>query len=131
MPDLSQFLPIAPTHWLTILHYLILLSCFGLLAAGGEKSSIPFLLMIAISAAAVALNLYINFFSLTRLQIFFVRLVIFAGPLLLVGFSPNEQSRGLAVFAAIFGFVILAMSLGPGCLVGLPIADPRSLILCN
>lgn len=108
----SQFIPLFPLHYTTIINYLLLLgTVFTLAIAGGDADTpLSFIFIMAIMAGLIGTNLYINFFpGIPRIAIFLGRVALFAIPVVLTGLSPNQQSRGLGALLAAIGFPLFVL----------------------
>jgi hypothetical protein len=124
MPDVSQFIPLAPLHWTTILHYILLLGALFMLMASGDDAPIIYLLVLAAMGILLSVDLYMNLFALGRVVIFVIRVCIFAIPALVGGLGPTEETRaagiGLAAFAALPLLAVTILT----CIMG-NLGDPR------
>ena len=127
--EIAQYLPTAPTHWLSISHYVILLLSIAIFASTGEDAPMVFLVVVGALMLVTALHLYIDLVRLDRFAIFVIKTAVFVLPVMLAGLSPTEQARGLSILAALFGAAILVAGF-MGCLFT-PLVDPRSLLLCQ
>jgi len=126
MSILSQLQPTAPLHWISILHYILLILSIVLLLTLTDKSSTLFVVIIGAEAFLVAGSLYIDKISLPDLVVFFIRVGMAVIPILLAGLSPKEQNRSAAIAAAIAAAPVLAMTFF-SCNPSLPrfLVDPR------
>lgn len=123
--ELSQFVPLAPLHWTSILHYLIILGAVLILSMSGEQAPILFLFMLAVLALLTTADLYVNLLGLSELFVFLARVVMFAIPIVIGGMGPSEQSRGLGILVAILALPVLVTTFLT-CTIPL-LADPRLL----
>jgi hypothetical protein len=130
MSEVSEFIPMAPLHWTSILHYILLLGALFMLMASGDDAPIIYLIVLAIMGILLGVDLYLNLFHLGQVVIFVVRVCIFAIPALIGGLGPTEETRaagiGLAAFA---GLPLLAVTILT-CILG-NLGDPRISYWCK
>lgn len=131
--DMSNFanaLPLAPLHWTSILHYLMLLGALVVLFGSGDKAPVLFIIIILILALMIAASLYLNLLRLPdRIFAFLIRIFVMAIPLVIAGMGPNEQTRGFGIALTIPGLVLLGVTIA-SCLLG-PLGDPRLAYWCR
>jgi len=123
IPDLSAVLPMAPLHWTSIAHYLILVGALVMLFVSGDKSPMSFILVLLIWAVVLGVSLYLNRLPLPGLITFLVRVAILGIPLLMAGLGPNRETRQLGVLTAIIALPLLVSTL-MGCWFNF-LMDPR------
>lgn len=130
MPDIaiSEFLPMAPLHWTSIMHYLVLITAIISLLGSGDDAPMLYILALFAVALLTATSLYLNFLSLPRLFVFLIRVIMLAFPLILAGMGPTESTRQFGILMALVSAPILAITLF-GCLLG-TLGDPRIALWC-
>ena len=128
MPDLAQALPVAPLHWTSIAHYIILLGALTMMMISGDETPMVFIITLLVWALLTAASLYIDRLPLPDLFTFLTRVLILGIPLMLTGLGPNEQTRQIAIFMAIVAVPLLVTTL-LGCWFGF-LMDPRLAIWC-
>jgi hypothetical protein len=121
--SLSEFLPVAPLHWVSIMHYLVLIGTIAMLMSTGDQTPTIFLFVLAALGLLTGVSLYANFFSIVLLFIWLARVAMVAIPLVIGGMGPTETTRSLGVFIAIVALPIL-VSTFVTCTVDI-LADPR------
>lgn len=131
MPNIptEQFLPTAPLHWTSIIHYIVLILAIFTLVTSGDKASILYILILGALALLTGADLYINRLPIPRLFIFITRVLIVGIPIILAGLSPTEQTRNLSVVTAIFALPILVITF-LSCVIPF-LADPRIVSWCG
>ena len=120
----EELIPTYPLHWLTILHYLLLLGAIVMLTISGDKASISFTIVLAIFALLVAADLYSQLLNIDRLFIFLIRIVFFGLPIVIAGMADVEEVRQVSVLLAALALPILVMTFLT-CWLGPSIGDPR------
>jgi hypothetical protein len=105
--QLTEFLPYAPLHWVSILHYLVLIGTIAMLMSTGDQTPTLFLFVLVVQGVLTGASLYANFFSVVLLFVWLARVAIFAIPIVIAGMGPNEATRHLGVFIAIMAAPIL------------------------
>ena len=125
MPNFSPsvFYPTAPLNWISILHYLFLLTTIYMLVTSGEKTPILYIIILGLQALSGGASLYIDKVVLAPLFAFLIRVAMVAIPLVLAGWSPTENTRSAGVGTAIIALPVLAMTF-LSCSIPI-IADPR------
>jgi hypothetical protein len=121
--SLSEFLPVAPLNWVSIMHYLVLLGTIAMLMSTGDQTPTIFLFVLAGLGLLTGVSLYANFFSVVLLFIWLARVAMVAIPIVIAGMGPTETTRSLGVFIAIVALPIL-VSTFVTCTVDI-LADPR------
>ncbi len=127
--DPSLLIPVAPLHWTSILHYLILLGALAILVGSQSDVSLFFIFALATLALITGGDLYANLINLPRFLIFMFRVGMVGIPFLLAGFASNQELRGIAILVGIMGFVLFTL-IFLSCLVPL-MADPRIIGWCR
>jgi hypothetical protein len=107
--ELTSLIPIAPLHWTSILHYVILLGALVILVSSQSDVSLAFIFWLAALALVTAGDLYSNLIAIPRFVIFMFRVGIVGIPLILSGIAPSDDTRGLAVVLGVLGFALFAM----------------------
>jgi hypothetical protein len=125
--ELSAFLPYAPLHWVSIMHYLVLIGTIAMLMSTGDQTPTLFLFVLAIQGLLTGASLYANFFSIVLLFIWLARVAIFAIPIIIAGMGPTEETRSMSIFIVIMAAPIL-VSTFVTCSIPFA-ADPRLLAL--
>lgn len=130
MPDFewAQLIPIAPLHWTTIIHYLILLGAFFILIASQSDVSLVYIFILAGVAIVTGADLYSNLINFPRFVIFMLRVAMVGLPLIIAGIAPAEELRGIAIILGALGFVIFAITFLT-CFIPF-LADPRIVHWC-
>jgi hypothetical protein len=124
---LAEFLPFAPLHWVSILHYLVLIGTIAMLMATGDQTPTLFLFVLVAQGVLTGASLYANFFSIVLLFVWLSRVAIFAIPIVIAGMGPTEATRQLGAFIAVVAAPIL-VSTFITCSFRLA-ADPRLLVM--
>jgi hypothetical protein len=124
---LAEFLPLAPLHWVSILHYLVLIGTIAMLMSTGDQTPTLFLFVLAIEGLLTGVSLYANFFSFVLLFIWLARVAIFAIPIVIAGMGPTEATRSMSIFVALMAIPIL-VSTFITCSIQIA-ADPRLLVM--
>lgn len=122
--DFTRLIPYAALHWTTILHYLVLLGALAMLFFSGEEAGIIFILAVALLGLLTGLDLYINYVNPLRVIVFFIRVGIFALPIITAGSAKREEIRVVGAMTAFVALPLLAMTFLT-CVFGPPLADPR------
>jgi len=132
MPNInwSEFTPMAPLHWTTIIHYLLLLGAVGILLTSGDKVNNFYILIIAAFAISVGIDLYVDRISLYRIAVFVVRVAMVGIPLSIAGIAPTDANRNLGGLCAFLALIILALTFF-NCFLPWPIPDPRIIAWCG
>lgn len=135
MPDPSAFIPIAPLHWTTIAHYIILLGSLLSLILAGDDSSILYLLTAAVLALVAGADLYAGLLGLNRLEIgrlviFLLRVFMFGIPALIAGLASDEGTRNIGIAMALVALPLLIITMVT-CPLGSPLGDPRIMNWCS
>ncbi len=107
--ELVQLIPVAPLHWTSILHYIILLGALTILVASQSDVSLAFIFFLAALALVTAGDLYSNLINLPRFVIFIFRVGMVGVPLIVMGISPSDDTRGLAIILSVLGFLLFAV----------------------
>ena len=107
--ELASLIPVAPLHWTSIFHYLILLGALVILLSSQSDVSLAFIFFLASLALVTAGDLYSNLIAIPRFVIFIFRVAMVGVPLILSGIAPSDDTRGLAVILAIIGFALFAV----------------------
>ncbi len=128
--DYSLLIPYYTWHWTTILHYLILLGALAMLFFSGEEVGMVFILAVALLGLLTGLDLYINFVNPLRVIVFFIRVGIFALPIVTAGSAKREDIRVIGAITAFVALPLLALTF-LSCVFGPPLADPRILHWCG
>lgn len=126
--ELSSVLPIAPLHWTSIMHYLLLLGALAMLFVSSGNSSNGFVITIMALALVTAASLYIDRLPLTRLYVFLIRVGLAAMTMLLAGLGPNKFSRQMGLLISLFSLPLLTSTF-LGCMVSV-LMDPRIASWC-
>jgi len=121
---IQQLIPTMPTHWISILHYLLIMGTLYMLVTSGDKAPLLYIIVLGIQAILVATSIYVDRIALVQIFVFLVRVGVVAIPTVLAGWSPTENARSAGVALAILAAPILAMTL-LSCTLGYPLADPR------
>jgi len=130
MPDIaiSEFLPMAPLHWTSIMHYLVLLTAIISLLGSGDEAPMIYVLALLAVALLTAVSLYLNFLPMPRIFVFLIRVIMLALPLALAGMGPTETTRQFGIIMALVAAPIIAITLF-GCALGF-FGDPRIAFWC-
>lgn len=121
--DWAQLIPVAPLHWTTIIHYLIILGALFILIASQSDVSLVFIFILAGIAIVTGADMYSNLINFPRFVIFMLRVGMVGLPLIIAGIAPAEELRGLAIIMGALGFIIFAITFLTCFLPFL--ADPR------
>ncbi len=121
--DIASLLPLAPLHWTTIMHYLLILSALVMLFVSTAKSDNGFVITIMGLALVTAASLYLDRLHLQMLYIFLIRIGLATMTMLLAGLGPNDKARQLGLVASLFSLPLLASTF-LGCMVTI-LMDPR------
>lgn len=121
--EISNFLPLAPLHWTSIVHYLLLLGALAMLFFSESNSSNGFVITIMLLALATAASLYLDRLALPRLFIFLLRVGLAVMTMLQAGMGPNPFTRQMGMFTSFFSIPLLASTF-IGCMVPI-LLDPR------
>ena len=126
MPNitLAQLQPTAPFHWISILHYFVLIMTLALLLTSTDKTSTLFVLIVGAQAFLTAGSLYVDKIALEPFIVFIIRVGMTVVPILLAGLSPKDQTRSVAIAGAIGAAPVLFMTIF-SCTFGGFLADPR------
>ena len=127
--EFAELIPIYPLHWLTILHYLLLIGAIAVLTTASDQAGLFFTFILAAFALMVALNLYSQLIQIDRLFIFLIRVMMFALPIVIAGMATIEEVRGMGIAMAALAFPILVMTFLT-CWFRPPIGDPRVVGWC-
>ena len=107
--ELVQLIPVAPLHWTSILHYVILLGALLILVSSQSDVSIAFIFSLAALALVTAGDLYSNLINMPRFVIFIFRVGMVGVPLIIMGIAPSDDTRGLSIILAVLGFMLFAV----------------------
>jgi len=107
--ELASLIPIAPLHWTSILHYVILIGALVILVSSQSDVSLAFIFFLAVLALVTAGDLYSNLIAIPRFVIFTFRVGMVGVPLILSGIAPSDDTRGLAVVLSILGFALFSV----------------------
>lgn len=126
MPNipLEQLQPTAPLHWISILHYFVLLVALALLLTSTDKTSPLYVLIVGAQAFLTAGSLYVDKIALPDFVVFIIRVGMTVVPILLAGLSHKEQTRSIAIAGAVAAAPVLFMTFF-SCTFGGFLADPR------
>src|SRR5690349_13288256 len=95
--DWHMLVPIAPWHWTTIFHYLILLGTLFILVASQSNVSVIYIFILASLAVVTGADLYANVIpGLPRFVIFMFRVGMVGIPFIIAGLAPVEDLRMIA-----------------------------------
>lgn len=126
MPNLDYrlLIPYATWHWTTILHYVVLLGALAMLFFSGEEEGLMFILIVALLGLLTGLDVYINYVNPLRVIVFFIRVGMFALPIVCAGTAKGEDIRVIGGLTAFVAMPLLALTF-LSCVLGPPLADPR------
>jgi len=130
MPNipLQQLIPTEYLHWISILHYLVLLGTLFMLLTSGDKTPLLYIIILGIQAILVGASLYIDRIAIVPFILFIIRVTMVGIPTILAGLSPTDNTRAAGIVIAICAAPILAMTF-LSCTLAPPFGDPRIYIL--
>lgn len=127
MPNIpiAEFIPPYPTHWTTIVHYLMLIGTIVMLTVAADESSLWFTLILGAFALLVGADMYLNLLNISSVIILMLRVGMFGVPVVLTGLAPTEKARNIGFVLALLSIPILALTF-LNCMIGFPpLMDPR------
>lgn len=131
MPNINwtQFYPMSPWNWTTIVHYLLLVGAVAMVFTSGAKASNLYILIIAAFALVVGTDLYIDRLALYRFFVFIIRVAMVGVPLIIAGIAPTDANRTLGGIAAFLAVLLLLLTFF-NCFMPPFMQDPRIVVWC-